>query len=345
MATTAQVNPLASSTPGSPSKKYQPAIDEKSGAFVRPDSKHRNYVGTSEFPVEPNRYIIYIALACPWASRCTAAIDIMGLEDQIEVVSVAATMERTKPEDPTDTHVGWVFAKEKKGRYIRHDPVFGARTLRDIYEMNGDFKGKFTTPTLLDTKTKKIVNNESSDILRMLNLEFSALARHPFDLYPVALRPTIDEVNDWVYHNINNGVYRSGFAQSQQAYDEAVSGLFEHLDKAEQILSKMRYLCSDKVLTEADIRLWETLIRFDHVYHTHFKCNVKRIRDYPNLMNYTREIYQLVPLTVDLDEIKQHYYTSHAGINPFKIIARGPEVDFHLPHDRDQKFPFQVKTG
>jgi putative glutathione S-transferase len=329
---------------GSPMKKYQPSIDS-SGAFARPDSKHRLRVGTEDLPVESKRYIIYIALACPWASRCTAVIDIMGLEDEIEIVSVAAEMQKTKPDDPTDTHVGWVFPTEKKGRYVRPDPIFGARTLRDIYEQCGDYQGKFTTPLLVDKTTKRIVNNESSDIIRMLNMEFSSLARHPFDIYPIDLRPTIDEVNNWVYHNINNGVYRAGFAQSQKAYDDAVNGLFEHLEKAELILSKMRYMCSDKTLTEADIRLFETLVRFDHVYHTHFKCNVKRIKDYPNLTNFTREIYQLVPMTVDIDEIKRHYYTSHVGINPYKIIAKGPEVDFNLPHDRDSKFPFEIKVG
>jgi len=327
----------------SPQKRYQPAIDA-GGAFVRPDSKHRFRVGTPEFPVESKRYLVYIALACPWASRVTAFIDLFGLEDEIEVVSVAAEMRKTKPEDPTDEHVGWVFATEKSGRYIRPDPIFNAKTLRQVYEECGDFKGKFTTPVLFDKVSKRIVNNESSEIIRMLNQEFSPLARHPFDMYPVSLRATIDEVNDWVYHNINNGVYRAGFAQSQKAYEEAVKGLFEHLDRAEAILGKMRYLCSDKRITEADIRLFETLVRFDHVYHTHFKCNVKLIRDYPNLSNYTREIYQMVPNTVDIDEIKKHYYTSHRHINPFGIIAVGPAVDFDAPHDRDQKFPFEPKA-
>ena len=179
----------------------------------------------------------------------------------------------------------------------------------------------------------------------MLNMEFSALARHPFDLYPVSLRATIDEINAWVYENINNGVYRAGFAQTQEAYDKAVNALFEHLDKAEAILSKMRYLCSDKRITEADIRLFETLVRFDHVYHTHFKCNKKRICDYPNLFNYTKEIYQLVPNTVDIHEIKQHYYTSHRGINPYKIVAIGPDFEYDKPHDRDKKFPFDSASS
>jgi len=312
---------------------------------VRPESSHRSRVGSTEFPLESKRYMVYIALACPWASRVTAVIDIMGLEEEIEVVSVAATMAQTKPDDPTDNHVGWVFATEKKGRYIRPDPIFNARTLREIYERCGDLKGKFTTPVLFDKVSKKIVNNESSEIIRMLNMEFTSLARHPFDLYPVSLRATIDEVNDWVYENINNGVYRAGFAQSQKPYDEAVTALFAHLEKAELILSKMRYLCSDKILTEADIRLFVTLVRFDHVYHTHFKCNIKGINHFPNLTNFLREIYQLVPRTVDIDEIKTHYYTSHVGINPHRIIAKGPEVDFHLPHNRDEKFPFDTKLA
>jgi len=289
--------------------------------------------------VESKRYLVYIALACPWASRVTAFIDIMGLEDEIEVISVEAEMQRTKPENPNDEHVGWVFSTEKKGRYIRPDPIFKAKTLRQVYEQCGDFEGKFTTPVLFDKVSKKIVNNESSDIIRMLNLEFSSLARHPFDMYPVSLRATIDEVNAWVYEHINNGVYRAGFAQSQKAYEEAVKGLFAHLDKAEAILSKMRYICSDKTITEADIRLFETLVRFDHVYHTNFKCNMKRIADYPNLLNYTRELYQLVPKTVDMDEIKNHYYKSHRGINPHQIVAIGPEFEYDKKHDRDSKFP------
>ena len=307
------------------------------------ETGHHSQLGTSEFPVETNRYLVYIALACPWASRVSAVIDLLGLDEHIEVVSVAATMERTKPEDPTDDHIGWMFAKEKKGRYIRPDPIFNARSLRDVYEKCGDFKGRFSTPVLFDKVSKTIVNNESSEIIRMLETEFIMLTRNPIDLYPLRLRSAIDEVNDWVYKNINIGVYKAGFAQSQQPYDEAVAALFEHLDKAETILSKSRYLCSNKTLTEADIRLFETLIRFDQVYHTHFKCNCKQIKDYPNLNHFMREIYQLVPHTVDIDEIKKSYY-SQAKVNPHRIIARGPPIDFDSAHDREKKFPQGVQA-
>lgn len=325
------------------SSVYNPTNDA-SGTFVRGESGHRSRVGTSEFPVEPNRYLVYVAMACPWASRVTACIDLFGLEESIEVVAVDSEFQRTKPDDPKDEHMGWVFAKEKRGRWIRPDPIFNARTLREIYEKCGDFKGKFTVPVLFDKVTKRIVNNESSEIIRMMNHEFSSLARHPYDLYPVELRPSIDDVNAWVYDNINNGVYKAGFASSQQAYDKAVTALFEHLDRVEAILSKTRYICSDKKLTEADIRLFETLIRFDQVYHTHFKCNVKQIKDYPNIFNYTKEIYQLVPKTVDVPEIKEHYYKSHGWINPKKIVPRGPEFDYDQPHDRQTKFPLENKS-
>jgi len=318
--------------------------NDASGAFARPASKHRYTAGTKEHPVEANRYLVYIALACPWASRVTAFIDLLGLDRVIDIVSVAAVMEPTKPEDPKDQHLGWVFAKEKKGRYIGPDPIFGAKTLREVYEKCGDFEGKFTTPVLFDKVTKTIVNNESSEIIRMLNTEFRPLAKHPFDLYPVALRSKIDEVNDWVYPSINNGVYRSGFAKSQQAYDVAVSDVFEHLEKVEAILSKQRFICGD-VLTEADVRLFETLVRFDHVYHTHFKCNVKRIKDYPNMAQYVREIYQMVWKTVDLHEIMNHYYRSHHEFNPTRIVARGPVPDFDQPNNRAELFPVEnIKT-
>jgi len=299
-----------------------------------------------EFPIESKRYLLYFSLACPFASRTTAVVAILGLQDEIELVSVDSEFQRTKPDTPGDDHTGWVFPSEKKGRFIRPDPIFHAKTLRDVYEKCGRSEGKFSTPVLLDKVSKRIVSTESGDIMRMLSEEFRPLAKHPIDLYPAELRKSIDEVNGWTSEFINNGVYNAGFAQSQKVYEHAVHKVFEHLDKAEAILAKQRYMCSDTRLTEADIRLFQTLIRFDHVYNTHFKCNIKRIFDYPNLFNFTKDIYQMVPETVDLDEIKKHYYKSQSFINPYQIVAVGPAVEFDKPHDRDTKFPISnVKSA
>jgi len=253
------------------------------------------------------------------------------LDDVISVTVVEPVMVKTSDKD---NHHGWAFSDE--------DQPKGAKTVRAFYEMHSDHVSKFTVPILYDNKLGKIVSNESSEIIRMLGQEFNELAtkNKDLDLYPEASREEIDSVNEWVYPQINNGVYRSGFAQTQEAYEEAVADVFAGLDRAEDILSKQRYIASSDQITEADIRLFVTLVRFDEVYHGHFKCNKKRIADYPNLVNYTREIYQLdgISETVDMHHIKEHYHRSHPTINPFGIVPVGPGVDFSLPHDRAEKF-------
>jgi len=229
-----------------------------------------------------------------------------------------------------DSDLGWTLKDP-------HHPKF--THMISIYQLNEPgFDGNVTVPVLFDLKTQKIVNNESSEIIRMLNSEFNSFAKHPqLDLYPESLRAKIDELNDEVYTKLNNGVYRSGFATSQEAHDSAYNGIFEMLDKLEQILSKQRYLISDKQLTEADVRVWPTLLRFDIVYFTHFKCNKKLIsKDYPNIFGYLREIYQMdgIKDTVNFEHIKKHYFISHTHINPSKLVPQGPDVDFEQAHGR-----------
>lgn len=243
------------------------------------------------------------------------------------------------------TIVDWFLDFEKGWTFPEPEPNNGFNALREIYlQSDPQYDGRITVPVLYDKKTKKIVNNESSEIIRQLNSEFKSFSNNAklakYDYYPENLRSGIDEVNEWVYPNINNGVYRCGFAQSQEAYSEAFKGLFEHLDKVEAILSKSRYLVGD-ALTEADIRLFTTLIRFDMVYVVHFKCNGRRIVDYPNIYNYVLEIYNvpLVKKTVLFDHIKHHYFESHKNINPYGIVAGGPFWDPSKDaSNRDQQF-------
>ncbi|KZV21654.1 glutathione S-transferase omega-like 2-like, partial [Dorcoceras hygrometricum] len=217
------------------------------------------------------------------------------------------------------------------------DPLNGAKSIRDLYELASiNYSGKYTVPVLWDKKLKTIVCNESSEIIRMFNTEFNDIAENAsLDLYPPHLQPQINEVNDLIYDEINNGVYKCGFAKKQEPYDAAVTKLYEALDKCEQILSKQRYLCGD-ALTEADIRLFVTLIRFDEVYAVHFKCNKKLLREYPNIFNYTKDIFQVpgISSTVHMAHIKKHYYGSHPTINPFGIIPQGPNIDYSSSHDR-----------
>jgi len=234
-----------------------------------------------------------------------------------------------------DKSTGWSLKKLDQG--ATGDTVNGVEYLKDIYhKADPNYEQSYTVPVLWDKTNKTIVNNESSEIIRMFNSEFNEFATNKeLDTYPVDLRSQIDEINEWIYLNINDGVYKCGFARTQTAYDTAVTNLFTHLDKVEEILKKNRYLCGNR-FTEADIRLCTTLFRFDPVYVTHFKCNVKRLIDYPNLWNYTREIYQMhgVTETVNFYHIKKHYYTSHVHINPFGIIPAGPLIDFTVPHTR-----------
>jgi len=307
---------------------YDRWYDTKShgGRFVRQSSAFRNRVttdGSSDFPPEPGRYHLYVAYACPWAHRALILRTLKGLEDVISVDPVHWFMGEN----------GWQFDA------AHPDTVNGATYLYENYvKAQPDYTGRVTVPTLWDRRQGGIVNNESADLVRIFNSEFNSVARHPGrDFYPADLREEIEAVNARVYHSVNNGVYKAGFATTQAAYDEAVDALFETLDWLEDRLSRQRYLAGDR-LTEADIRLFTTLLRFDPVYVGHFKCNKYRIADYPNLWNHTREIYQLpgVAETVRMDHIKNHYYQSHTNVNPTGIVPKGPVIAFDAPHDRDR---------
>ncbi|GAB2281145.1 hypothetical protein Dimus_015749 [Dionaea muscipula] len=310
-----------------------------SGAFVRIPSSFRGLISrdpSSYFPAEPGRYHLYISYACPWASRCYAFLNLKGLE---EVISFSVAKSKFGKTKEGDDHIGWVFpASDTEESGAQPDPVNGAKTIRELYELaNPDYNvGKYSVPVLWDKKLKTIVNNESSEIIRMFNSEFNDFATNPdLDLYPPHLRAEIDEINEWVYDGINNGVYRCGFAKKQGPYDEAVKKVFEALDRCEDILGKQRYLCGG-TLTEADIRLFVTLIRFDEVYAVHFKCNKKMVHEYPNLFNYVKDIFQLPGMssTVNMAHIKGHYYGSQPSINPLGIIPMGPNINYSSPHDR-----------
>ena len=302
------------------------------GRFVRHDSVFRNWVtadggkgpsGEGGFQAEPGRYHLYVSLACPWAHRTLIFRKLKKLEDVISVSVV----------DPLMGEEGWTFS-DFPGAIP--DNVNGKKRLYEVYLLaKPDFSGRVTVPVLWDKQRKTIINNESSEIIRMLNSAFNAFTRAREDYYPEALRGEIDRINKFVYPNINNGVYRTGFATTQNAYEEAFRDLFHALDEVEKILSARRYLAGDRV-TEADWRLFTTLIRFDPVYVGHFKCNLRRIADYPNLSNYLRELYQWpgVKETVNFDHIKRHYYMSHPQINPTRIFPAGPEIKLDLPHNR-----------
>jgi len=290
------------------------------GSFVRAPTSFRGHVSRdpqAQHAAEAGRYHLYVSLACPWAHRTLIVRALKGLEDAISVDVV----------HPHLTDSGWSFDTGFPG--ATGDRLGGRSHLQQVYRQAAPgYSGIVTVPVLWDKKLGTIVNNESAEIIRMLNAEFQACARRPeLDLYPPALRAAIDDTNAWVYPGINNGVYRSGFAQSQNAYDRAVNELFAALDRAEAILSRQAFLCGD-VLTEADVRLFTTLIRFDAVYHTHFKCNRKQIAQYPALLRTLARIYHLpgVAATVDLDHIRFHYYHSHRHINPSGIVPQGPDV-------------------
>jgi putative glutathione S-transferase len=307
------------------------------GRFLRRDAQFRNWVtpdgapgpsGEGGFEAEPGRYHLYVSYACPWAHRTLIFRQLKGLEDAIPVSVVHWHMGAE----------GWEF---RDGPGCTPDTANGARALREVYlKATPDYSGRVTVPVLWDNKRATIVNNESSEIIRMFNAAFDSLADSggdaTRDFYPQDLRAEIDEINARVYGTVNNGVYRAGFATSQDAYEEAFDALFETLDDLEARLARQRYLLGER-LTEADWRLFTTLVRFDPVYAGHFKCNKRRLVDYPNLWDYTRELYQLpgVAGTVHLDHIKRHYYGSHQSINPSGIVPKGPEIDFNEPHGRD----------
>ncbi|MDN4544221.1 glutathione S-transferase family protein [Pseudomonas sp. C32] len=306
----------------------------KDGAFQREQAQRRHWLtpdgqpgprGVGGFAAEPGRYHLYVSLACPWAHRTLILRKLKGLESLIDVSVVSWLMLEN----------GWTFDQTlgSTGDKLDHFDFMHQRYTADT----ADYTGRVTVPVLWDKKLKRIVNNESSEIIRMFNSAFDDLTGNDLDFYPAPLRSEIDALNERIYPAVNNGVYRAGFATSQQAYEEAFDDVFAELDHLEQILSANRYLAGE-YLTEADIRLFTTLIRFDAVYYGHFKCNLRRIADYPNLSNWLREIYQWpgVAETVDFTHIKNHYYASHRTINPTGVVPKGPAQDFTAAHDRER---------
>ncbi len=306
--------------------------DNNQGEFKREAAQLRNWItadgsagpsGDAGFKAEKDRYHLYVSLACPWAHRTLIFRHLKGLEDYISVSVVSPDM----------LEHGWTFDKDN---HSTGDALFNSDFMHQIYTRNkADYSGRVTVPVLWDKKTQRIVSNESAEIIRMFNSAFNALTGNERDFYPQSLRSEIDEVNEFVYHNINNGVYRAGFATTQEAYTEAFDDLFAALDKIEQRLTANRYLVGE-TLTEADWRLFTTLIRFDSVYVGHFKCNLRTIESYPAISNYLRELYQIegVSKTVDFYHIKRHYYFSHTMINPTQVVPKGPDIDYDRPHNR-----------
>ena len=297
------------------------------GRFERKESAFRDWVradGSTDFAPEAGRYHLYVSLACPWAHRTLIFRKLKGLEDAISLSVVDSFMGEQ----------GWSFT-EAPGAIL--DSVNGARYLHEIYtRADAKYTGRVSVPVLWDRETETIVNNESSEIIRMFNSEFDSIADTSVDLYPAKHCEEIDAVNDFIYPRVNNGVYRCGFATTQEAYEEAFEELFESFDVIDERLATRRYLVGD-VITEADWRLFTTLVRFDAVYVGHFKCNLRRIADYANLSGYLRDLYQVpgVAKTVNLDHIKRHYYQSHETINPTGIVPVGPGFDLDAPHGRE----------
>ena len=291
------------------------------GAFQRAPTTLRDRITQAgELRPEPGRYHLYVSYACPWAHRTLITRALRGLEDAISLTVVDPKMDRD----------GWVFPKDEP------DPILGATKLRDVYlRADKKFSGRVTVPILWDKRTSRIVNNESREIMRMLDTEFDGCAQNHTSLAPPELREQVDQVLDALYMPVNNGVYRAGFATTQEAHEEACREVFVALDHWDELLGKQRYLCG-AILTEADIALFTTLLRFDLVYYGHFKCNLRRVQDYANLSGYLREIYQLpdVKKTCRLDQIKLHYYWSHGTLNPHRIVPLGPTIDLEGKHDR-----------
>ncbi|NEP19728.1 MAG: glutathione S-transferase family protein [Leptolyngbya sp. SIO4C1] len=306
--------------------------ESNDGKFKRETSSFRNWVtadgsagpeGKDGFKAEPGRYHLYVSYACPWAHRTLIFRALKGLEEMIDLSVVNWLMGEN----------GWSF---EPGPGVIPDPIHQADYLREIYvKADPAYTGRVTVPILWDKATHTIVNNESSEIIRMFNSAFDQVGATAGDYCPEELRDEIDAVNDRVYHTVNNGVYKAGFATTQEAYEEAVMPLFESLDWLEDRLANQRYVAGDRI-TEADWRLFTTLLRFDPVYHGHFKCNIRRLIDYPNLWAYTRELYQMpkVAETIHFDHIKHHYYESHPQVNPTGVVPAGPKLDFSEPHGR-----------
>ncbi len=304
--------------------------EDSKGKFIRPSTTFRDQItadGSSGFKAEPGRYHLYISWACPWACRTAIIRQLKGLEDVIGLSVVAAEIHENS----------WEFNHEPGAI---PDTVNHTDYLWQLYlKAQPDYTGRVTVPVLWDKQKGTIVNNESREIIRMLDTEFEEFAKLDVDFYPKELQKVVDETIDAIYQPINNGVYRAGFATSQLAYDEGVTDLFDALDRWEKVLGKQRYICGDKV-TEADWCMFTTLFRFDAVYYVHFKCNVRRIVEYPNLWNYLKELYQIpgVKETCNLDHIKRHYYISHPNVNPHQIVPKGPIINFDESHNREQMF-------
>ncbi|MDY6779802.1 MAG: glutathione S-transferase family protein [Halobacteria archaeon] len=290
------------------------------GEFVRETTSFRDWIG-DEYPVEEDRYHLYISRACPWAHRTAMTRRLRGLEDAVSLSLV----------EPVRYDDGWEFSNDYP------DPLYGEDYLRDLYvRADSDYTGRVTVPVLWDKKEETIVNNESREIMRMLDTRTQELGNDS-TLLPSGYEDEVDRVIDEIYEPINNGVYRAGFAESQEAYDEAVNELFEALDTWDELLGNQRYLVGEP-LTEADLAMFATLVRFDHVYHTHFKCNRRAVHEYENLWGYTKDLYQThgIAETVNIDHIVRHYYVSHGDVNPRRLVPTGPEIDFDAEHDRDR---------
>ena len=304
---------------------------DEAGRFERPRTRFHDWVsahGEGRFPAEVGRYHLYVSYACPWASRVLLMRKLKGLEDVVGMTVV----------DPRMGREGWRF-----GNYPRSDmdTLNGAHSLREVYlRADPHYSGRVTVPVMWDARERTIVNNESRELMRMLDTEFDAFARNPVTLWPEGLREQVDETLDALHDAVNNGVYKAGFARSQGAYELACRELFMALEHWEQVLSRQRYLCGD-VLTEADICFYTTLVRFDFVYYSHFKCNLSRIQDYPNLWNYLLDLYQTPGFaeSTNIEHIKVHYYCSQDTVNPSRIIPMGPTVDLLARHDRDRLGP------
>ena len=303
--------------------------EDEQGKFVRPSTTFRNQItsdGSSGFKAEPGRYHLYISWACPWAHRTAIMRRLKGLEDVIGLSVVAADIDQNS----------WEFSDTEPG--CIPDTVNHTRYLWELYlKADPNYSGRVTVPVLLDTQTGTIVNNESREIVKMFDTQFEAYAKNDVDFYPEKLQSAIDEIADAIYQPINNGVYKAGFATTQSAYDEAVTELFANLDHWESVLAKQRYLAGDRI-TEADWFMFTTLLRFDAVYYVHFKCNLRRIVDYPNLWNYLKDLYQQpgIKETCNVDHIKRHYYRSHPNVNPTRIVPKGPIINFEETHNRDR---------
>ncbi|PKG39056.1 glutathione S-transferase family protein [Psychromonas sp. Urea-02u-13] len=305
---------------------------ESKGAFQREEAQLRNWLtvdgsagptGEGGFKAEKDRYHLYVSLACPWAHRTLIFRELKGLQDIIPVSVVSTDM----------SEFGWSFDQQTGST---GDHLFALDFMHQLYTKNKtDYTGRVTVPVLWDKKLKRIVSNESSEIIRMFNSAFNAITDNHLDFYPEALRSKVDEINEWVYSDINNGVYRCGFATTQKAYEQAYHQLFNALDKVEAILAKQAYLAGEQV-SEADWRLFTTLIRFDSVYFGHFKCNQRQIEDYKNISHYLRQLYQVAGIkeTVNQEHIKRHYYFSHTMINPTQVVPLGPNIDYDRAHNR-----------